>query len=835
MKPFFDWILERIVARHRAVLAVAALLFVASIAVSSRLRLDPDILNLVPRENREINEFRSVLKGLGTIDQHLVVIELPQGADPGAYEPLIASLTERFRAMPGVGSVDAEIPDAEEVVREMLPHALLYFTAQELPQIEARLTDTAIRESVAQNAAMLQTPQSTVAKKLIEWDPFRLAPLVLAKARPGGGSSMRLDTSTGYILSSDRTMFLVNVKPKRSAQDIPFARNLLRQSEAAASSALTAFRREHPETGTPKIGFAGGYAIALNDAALIRKDVTINVVSSLVLILLLFLYAFRSFASILYAAVPMTLSIAMTFGFASLVLGRLSSASAVFGALVAGLGIDFVTIVYERYLDHRNAGQPVTAAIRTAYGATMPGVLMAAVTTAGTFFAYLLTDYRGMSELGLLVGTGVVFFLLAVAIVLPALIVTLEGRRREHPQVRLHSFGSNRLLTLAVSHPRATIAVWIAAVTIAAIAARDIRFDPEISSFRSKDNPAAALQERVSKAFGQGFSPMLYVEEKPTLDAATDATAQQRPELDRLVREGAIGSYQSIATLLPPVRQQDAMIALAESRAATTLDFVRIERTFREALVANGFRSSAYDDYLQSFRTLLRPRQPVDYAMLQQTSLGPLLQRFVRQREGRWMSVTYLYPKQRAWPSEVPEPVMRWRERTDGVVTGVNLVSMTLRRIIQRDAVRSTIWGLVAVFLLFVLFQRSLARAALMFVPFLAGSTLMVGLMSAFGLRFNLVNAFVGLMLVGVATDYAVYIAQRYYEDPENFAANGAETAKAVAMAAITSMVGFGSFVTSHFPGMRSIGYTSLLGIGFSCLATITLLPAILTLRAPKK
>ncbi|HYO76682.1 MAG TPA: MMPL family transporter [Thermoanaerobaculia bacterium] len=831
MKNFFDALVQRVIARHRAVLMIALLLFAASIALSFRLRLDPDILNLVPRHNREINEFRHVLEGLGTIDQHLVVVEVPKGTDPSAYVPLIAALAERFRAMPEVASVDAEIPDLLEVAREMLPYALLYFTPAEFAKIEARLSDEAIRESVAQNAAQLQTPQSSVAKQLVQWDPFRLAPLLLEKARPGGSASLKVDTSTGYILSSDRTMFLVNVKPKQSAQNIPFARTLLERSRGVTDSAVAAFRRENPDAKPPSIGFAGGYAVAVSDAGLIRKDVTINVVSSLVLILLLFLYAFRSLASIAYAAVPMIFSIALTFGFATLALGRLSSASAVFGALVAGLGIDFVTITYERYLDQRNTGVGVPAALRTAYVATMPGVVVAAITTAGTFYAYLLTDYRGMSELGLLVGTGVVLFLLAVAVVLPALIVAVEGRRSVHRQVKLRSFGAGHLISAAVRRPGMTIALWLVAIAIAAFAARGVRFDPEISSFRSKDNPAAALQERVSKAFGQGFSAMLYVEEKPTLDAALDATARQRPELDRLVREGAIGSYQSIATLLPPLEQQRAIIALAESRAATTLDFARIERTFREALEANGFRSTAYDDYLESFRALLRPAKPLDYATLQQTSLAPLLQRFVRQRDNRWMSVTMLYPKNRAWPSDVPQPIMRWREKTDAIVTGVNLVSMTLRRIIQRDAVRSTLWGAVAVFLLFALFQRSLLRAALMFVPLLAGCTLMVGLMSAFGLRFNLVNAFVGLMLVGVATDYAIYIVQSYLEDPQNFAAHSPDTAKAVAMAALTSMVGFGSFVTSHFPGMRSIGYTSLLGIGFSCLAAITLLPAILALR----
>ena len=47
-------------------------------------------------------------------------------------------------------------------------------------------------------------------------------------------------------------------------------------------------------------------------------------------------------------------------------------------------------------------------------------------------------------------------------------------------------------------------------------------------------------------------------------------------------------------------------------------------------------------------------------------------------------------------------------------------------------------------------------------------------------------------------------------------------------MAAMTCIVGFGSFAISHYPGLRSIGYACTFGVTFSALATITLLPALL-------
>jgi predicted RND superfamily exporter protein len=163
-------------------------------------------------------------------------------------------------------------------------------------------------------------------------------------------------------------------------------------------------------------------------------------------------------------------------------------------------------------------------------------------------------------------------------------------------------------------------------------------------------------------------------------------------------------------------------------------------------------------------------------------------------------------------------------------LTGLNLVSQTLRSIVRADATRSTLLGFVIVFVIFWTSYRNVARAALLFVPFLAGATGMLGLMALCRLEFNFVNVYVGLFLVGVATDYAVYVLQRFLENPAGFDLGAPETGKAVAMAALTAIAGFGSFALSHYPGLRSIGYASTFGVGLSALASITLLPAILVL-----
>ena len=46
---------------------------------ASRLRFNPDILSLIPQNNKEVNDFREVVEKTGTLDQHIVVVEIPPG------------------------------------------------------------------------------------------------------------------------------------------------------------------------------------------------------------------------------------------------------------------------------------------------------------------------------------------------------------------------------------------------------------------------------------------------------------------------------------------------------------------------------------------------------------------------------------------------------------------------------------------------------------------------------------------------------------------------------------------------------------------------------------
>jgi hypothetical protein len=818
--------------RNKEILIAAFVLAVLAVLGATRLSFDPDLLNLIPQQNKQVNEFRKVLKDLGTIDYHIVLMDMPKGRDVHDYDTLIDAVAEGYRKNPRVEDVTYKIPNPLDFIEIILPKALLFLTPAELDDVSAKLTDESIRASVARNAAMLQTPQAMAMKPLVQYDPFNLVPIFLRKFQSAGGG-FSIDTSSGYYMSSDHSMLLILTKPRRPAQDVPFGKQLLNEGTLLEAEALKEFQKTAPAgTPLPKISHTGGYEIAAGDADLIRSDVIINIIGTVFGVLALFLYAFRRPASILYAGAPLVLGLLLTFGMAGVTYGQLSQASAGFAALLAGLGIDFITVLYGRYVDERNRGTSMQESIRTIMRSTMPGVFVAAITTSGTFFAFLATDFRGMTQLGFLTGVGILLFLLCVMFLLPALIVFSERKEsRRAPKLYLHSFGAGKLIDISVARPLVTIGVWAVFIAVCGILATRVRFSDNIQDLRAKGNSGVINQSRITEKFGQSFDFMMYVCEGKTLEEALEKTRTASKDLDALVADHTIASYQSISTFLPPVVDQEKIIARLRAGAANEFSIARVEKTFRAALVENGFRTDAYDDYLKLFAQTLQPAQPITLQTIGNADVTKLTTRFVKKVGSGWMSVVNVYPAGGKWGRDVPAKLMAVPDRHPGdVLTGVNLVSGTLRRIVKADATRSTIIGFIAVLVLMFISFRNVKLTLLSFVPFVAGAVGMLGLMALMGLQFNFMNIFVGLMIIGVATDYAIYMLQRYQESPAAFRGSAHETGKAILMAALTAIVGYGSFAFSHYPGLRSIGYASTFGIGLSGLAAITLLPAILVM-----
>jgi predicted RND superfamily exporter protein len=830
--------------RYRLVFLVTLLLVLTSILLGRRLSLDGDVMNLVPRSNRTVNTFRAALQDFGSLDFLLLLLETRQGQGDEDLRDFADRVADRLRGIPSVSYVEHRIDTSGPFFAFFRANQVLFLPPDQVGRLGAKLSDGAIHAQVRENLRAITSPSSFFQKQLLEQDPFLISHLLFEKAL-GNKGALEVDLASGYYLSRDGGSLLIIAKPSGPAQDIAFDKSLMRAVRAAVDEAAAEFEAELREEGAPAggaaaraplVSYGGGHVIALEDSELIMQDMVRNGTVSFLVIVLLYYFCYRRFGAILYSSVPLMVGQLLTLAVAYLFLRNLNSATTGFSAMLMGLGTDFTIVMYARYVEERVRGRSLPEALRLMMGASAFGVFTGAITSAGTFYSMCVTDYKGLRDFGFLVGSGILICLVAILFLMPAMIAWNEGRRRRKDvsgKLYLHSFGIERAITWSTRHPRAVLAASAAATLAMAWFGARVEFSDNVQDLRSKKNRGVLMQDTILRRFGASFTPMMVVCRAGDLDTLMRRNREANRRLDAFVADGTLERYESIFTYIPPRQDQEEVIRALRAGADGDFNPARIERTFRAALRQNGFREEVYDDYLRTLPATLRPGRPVTLEDLESAGLERFVSRYVRRDDdGGYRSVTYVFPAGTAARRTAPPALVRALDRpAEGIeITGVNLASAELRRLFRRDAWRAVLLGLAVVTALLWLDFRSLRLTVLANVQLLAGVIWMLGVMQILGIKMNFVNAFVTTMILGVGIDYGIHIIHRISQEGLGNPEGLLETGKAVVMAALTNVAGFGTIGLSNYPGLQSMGILCVVG-SLTCLITaLTTLPALLIL-----
>jgi hypothetical protein len=760
-------------------------------------------------------------------------------------------------------------PDAG-FLKVLSENALLFLPPDELKDVAAKLTDDAILRQFRENRLAQASPTATLAENLVLRDPLGLMPLFLNRLL-GHRGALKIDLSDGYYLARDGRSLILLVKPTGPSQDLSFDRTLLDAVRADEAATRAELLQEAGAGGkAPAIGvlYSGYHAMALEESLLIRQDVRFNLFASLIAVSGLYWLCYRRFAALLYSTVPLMVGQALTFAVAFFAFGRLNSASSSFTALLMGLGTDFTIVMYARYVEERQKGATLAEATERMVGETGLGVFTGAITSAGTFYALCISSFGGLHDLGFLIGTGILLCAAVIVFLLPAMIAWNEGVRSRRTDVvqklHLQSFGLERVMPVCARHPVAAV-LGVAALTVAGgwLALR-LDFDDSLKTLRSNRSESTRTLDEISEKFGASLSYMMAIAEGKTVDEALARTQKVEERLAPFLRDGTIGSAESILSYLPPDVQQEKVIAALRAGASGEFDPRRIEATFRRALEENGFRREPFEDYLDRMRRFLTPTRPIAVEDLERLGLGRLVDRYLSRGPDGVRIVTYLYPTERRWKREAPPGLVEALTAGDPgvVVTGTNVVGQEMRRVFVRDAIHAVALGLVLVFALLLLdfytvggadradftrkwgflrvrfnrerFRRSLRLTGVAMLQLLTGVVMMLGLMRVFGIPVNYVNAFVATMILGVGIDYSIHLVTRMNLSGGLMDAGLLETGKAVVMAALTNVAGFGTLMLGNYPALRSLGTVAVFG-SVTCLFTsLTLVPALMARRERK-
>lgn len=676
---------------------------------------------------------------------------------------------------------------------------------------------------------------------------------------------MSLDTSR-HAFSPNRDALLVDVIAAENIMNVVQARPFLAWLEGEVAQIQNAH-------GDVQLGLAGIPVLITQESDAILDNFVLVTVLGFLGILAVFIIGFERVGLPSLSAIPLVMGTAWTFGLIGVFRGEITLFALAFPVLLFGLGIDFAIHILSSYSAQRSAGRDPEGALQGTFDTIGPGLLTGALTTAVAFLIMLGADFYGLQDMGFTAGVGVLMALLSMLTVLPALVVAWDrraaGRGEVLPQV---PFRFLRPVGEAVQRSRYLLLAGFLVASIAlAYTAKDVRLDRNYLNMLPEGLPGAETQARVLELYGAGTDVVAFyaadLEEAERIRVAAEASPMVGEVLSPSAllprgveqKQEAISALAEVVTRLAAVQPQEAhrydaadiaamkehlaslkVSALQLSVLASTLYGPEVQEAcgeLREAITRLDRRADpSVAPRLQRLDGLLRERLTHErdrlVTMTQNRALTldqlpPALLDQVRGRDGQLLVV--VRARGNVWDEEVRAAFLSDLARISpnhaGIISawdqGVGSLVGELPRVFA--------WTCVAVALLVFIDLRSPRQTVLALTPLVVSLLWTLGLVGWLGRSFNIISVVSLPLLVGIGIDNATHLMHRIRHDRALGPALE-HSGKPLLLTSLTTAIGFGSLMLSIHPGLFGLGLATSVGMGFSLLISMLLLPALVAI-----
>jgi uncharacterized protein len=629
-------------------------------------------------------------------------------------------------------------------------------------------------------------------------------------------------------------------------------------------------RETYAEVPGVNVGLTGEPVLEHDEMLQSQKDSTVATVLSLVISAVIFIVAYRETGRPLKATAALIIGLGYTMGFTTLVVGHLNLLTVTFLPILIGLAIDFGVHLITRYEEELRKGESTHVAIERAMVNTGLGIFTGCLTTAGAFFAMCFTDFKGIQEMGVITGGGLVLSLVPMMTMLPAMLLRGSQNRIEREEHEHHSTRA-RIERFWLDRPvLVTIVVFIGTIA-ALIPARNVYFDYNLLHMQSAGLPAVEFQDKLIKSASKSLVYAVVIakskEEAVQLEtkltnlptvASVDSMAKflvgdqsRKLELIRQVKREVAGIR------FPPVDPEPVNIpelsrtlwslhgylrlalhevekehlpeiekSLAELRTSIeNLRYIMLNSDRRQAgLKLAGYQQALFADLAETFRTISNQD---DKSPLTEEGLPPALRSRFIGRDG--LHLLQVYPKTDVWERKPQEEFVKDVRKVAPDATGTPVQLLEYTTLLKDSYIKAAYYSLTAIVIMVLIHFHRISSVLLALVPVAIGSLWTVGLMGLFGVPFNPANIMTLPLVVGIGVTNGIHILNRFAEE-QNPSILARSTGKAVIVSALTTIAGFGSLIPAKHQGIQSLGIVMSLGVAMCMLAAVTFLPAVLTL-----
>ena len=612
---------------------------------------------------------------------------------------------------------------------------------------------------------------------------------------------------------------------------------------AAAELGLT------PDRGV-RVRLTGDIPLGDEEFVTVSEGMGVASAVSIVLVTIALFFALKSWRLILCVSATLVAGLAATAAFATAAIGAFNLISVAFAVLFVGIAVDFGIQFSVRFRDERRRQSEIGPAIDGAARAIGGPLTVAAVASALGFFAFLPTDYTGVSELGLIAGMGMLIALALNLTLLPALIALARpGGRAEDvgyawmapiDDFLLRRRRRIRIAALASALAGAALLPWLRfdfnplnlkdPKTESASTVFELMADPMTSPL-SIDILAPAVEAAVVLAGKLGAVP----EVERAMSVASFVPADQAPKL-AIIED--LNFLLGTTFALPPT---GAAPTDAENLAAIRELAKGLAALASEKKIAEGERLRAA---LEDFLALPEPpagalalalldglgrRLEALKAALQ---AGPVaLDTLPPEIRDDWVATdgrarVEVFPKGDARDNAVLTRFAAAVRAATPEISGSALTFQESSRTVLGAFETAGMAALASIAVLLMLLLHRTGDVLLVLAPLGLAAILTGATMVLAGLALNFANIIALPLLLGVGVAFDIYFVMAWRAGRRGPLQSS--LARAVLFSGATTGSAFGSLALSSHPGSASMGVLLAIMLFYALLTTLFVLPALL-------
>lgn len=794
--------LARYFSTHRAVCwlsMVALFAFFGYFAM--QIHLEEDINKLMPSSKNDDGTTKLAFADLKIKDKTFLLFE---GNDIDKLSETCDEFVDSLREGDSVGQTIGDI--FYRLDEDLMPTAIEYFETHfpayidttAYAQFDTLLTREHLIHQMQQNHQDLTGEFGELFPELIQMDPIGMR-TVMAKQLSPLMSAGSYRTVNNHFFVPDSTVCITFITPRYSATNTGQGSAMFQ----LINKQIEQFAASHPDI---HISYHGTPASGYYNSTQIKHDLTTTIAGALLLVLMFLTFCFRRWDTIPLLLLPVAFGTLFGLSMMYWIKGEFSLLALGIGGVILGVAMSYVLHI----MTHHQYINDIVQLLRE----QVKPILLGCITTIGSFAGLLFVNTDLLRDFGLFAAFAILGTTLFSLIWLPQMLSTKTNPSafKKLDWVCAYPFDQKKIIIGVI--------LLITVICIGAYIAGGTHFDADMHNLGYEADITKQSEKLLREKTYTGDKTKYFASQGQTAEEALENFNLLSRKLDSLQHIGLVKNYTHTNQLLVPLNVQQQRIR-AWQRYWNSERQTTVRRLISETAPQAGLHPEAFEAFFDAVNTDYQPDALYKAGVIPEGYLSTLTE---QSHGGKYLVFTSVRCANDSARSNSSDYI----RICDAIVQEPSLMVLdtyyyttgTLMEMSQDFDHLQWLSMLFVLVVLFISFRYNIKHTLLAFMPILLSWIIVLGAMNIFGQQFNLISIIISTFIFGIGVDYSIFVMQGL---------TGGQLAyhkTAVLLSAITLTVTVGSMLLAVHPAIRSVGFSTLVGLLAAIVLSYVVQPA---------